>query len=435
MRRSLHHRLQASTLALLLGIGTAITTHAQEATKNPAPTLSDLLVSELPAELAKGEAELATGRSEIIAGLLKTIDSGEPKASAQAALELSLVISPWARGRESSERFHSTKIEIVGRPVTRPTGIPEAPAIRRSLQASIPKLLDIAAKGDSNSFFATKALKAQCETLTELADDATIDWTLKQLGKGYPSYNVAPLARLLSISLALPPFFTPGGICGNNSPEFMAEFTRQEQERLQKSRLELIGIWKELQPMGPQERIDHSIQAWRAHFLPVQQNYSGSYPLDERLWIHEDMEPLVRLGPAAVEQLRVQQTKETDLLTKCVWEAVISAITGHEDHQLVRGLFDTPGTGVSTTLRMACQIVVAAGSKDWLAELDALQTRPYMDFHLASRAIASCHREAGLPALKRGFEAIGSNYDAEYSIQELETRAAKGPPRRMSQRF
>ena len=436
MRSSIWHSFRIPALALVL-CGLATTSQAQEASKPRRITLGDLLVSDLPAEVAKGEAELKARRSEIIAGHLKTIDAGDPEASGAASAELAVLISPWLRGRESSARFHEgTTFETVGRPVVRQSGIPEAADIRRSLHASLPKLLELpkGQPGEDYHFRTMQAVASQCELLAEVADDATIDWALELLGKGHAPHVIEPLVRFVSSSMGIPRVYMEAGLCGNSTPEEMAAFQRKEQEEFQAARLKLAGIWKELKPMGQQERIAYAIKAWREQLLPKPESQVATYLISEK-WIHVEMEPLVRLGPPAVDQLRAQQAQETDLLAKGVWETVITAITGKEDKDMVRSLFDTPGTSNSAPMVMACQIIMAAGSKDWLADLDALQTRQYADGGKASQVIASCHREEGIPALKRAFEANPHNFHAQYSIKELELRAEKGSPRSMRRRF
>src|SRR4051794_741048 len=107
-------------------------------------------------------------------------------------------------------------------------------------------------------------------------------------------------------------------------------------------------------------------------------------------WLFQEMEPLVRFGTPAVEALRAQQTAETELEAKGVWEAVIATITGQENAQLMRALFE--GTDVHRDL--ACEIAVGATSRDWLPQLDELQFRDGYDHAKASKAIAVCHRYA-----------------------------------------
>ncbi|MEQ1853478.1 MAG: hypothetical protein ABMA01_18015, partial [Chthoniobacteraceae bacterium] len=128
-------------------------------------------------------------------------------------------------------------------------------------------------------------------------------------------------------------------------------------------------------------------------------------------------EPLVRFGAPAIDALRAEQAGETKLDAKAVWEAVIATITGREDAQLVRSLFE----GTDNQRELACEIIVGATSRAWLPQLEKLRLPYPRDRNI--NAIATCHRDAGLPALKRA--------NAEHAIKELEIRRDSGPPRGM----
>lgn len=112
------------------------------------------------------------------------------------------------------------------------------------------------------------------------------------------------------------------------------------------------------------------------------------------------MESLVRYGEPAVPMLRAQQREETELGAKGVWEVVIAAITGKEDPALMKSLFE----GKDPHLNLACEVVVAAGSKAWLKELEEVQVKEAFDGALAGRAIAISHGVEGLASLEKAPE-------------------------------
>ena len=69
---------------------------------------------------------------------------------------------------------------------------------------------------------------------------------------------------------------------------------------------------------------------------------------------------------------------------------------------------------------LACQIVCAAGSRDWTAEIAGLQYRHGFDHKAASFTLATVLREEAIPYLRKAVKFDPDNYTAKYAISELE---------------
>jgi hypothetical protein len=260
----------------------------------------------------------------------------------------------------------------------------------------------------ANLLHVREAPKAICETLGEVADDDTIDWALARLDQKPAAHLVEPLAGLVSGYLGIPPVFRQMGMCGNSTAEEVARFHALQERELSRTRSALRASWKKVRVMSAEERARFAVNAWLNRFEPE----SGL--IHHEGWLFEKMEPLVRLGAPAVAPLRAAQQEETRLEVKSISEVVIAAITGKPDPALMKALFQ----GRDPHLKLACEIVAASGSTDWLPELDELQQKPGSPGFNAGRAIAICQRIDGLPMLK---QAADPN---KYLILELEGRKA-----------
>ncbi|HEY1121341.1 MAG TPA: hypothetical protein VGE67_07055 [Haloferula sp.] len=394
---------------LAMGVGLA------ETTPN---AVAEMLVSGRAEVVAEGERLLAAEQGPLFDRLLKEVASGDAKVSGRAAVELGILISPWLRGKEASARFVSyTNLPSPRRPVDRVPNHPRAAEIRNALQASIVTL--IKEPKEANGLAMEEALEALNETLGEVANDATRDWALEQLANDSDALThwMNPLVSLATGYVGIPPVTFRGGMCGNSTREEVAQFLQMEKKRITDARAKLLEKWQKVQPMSPKDRIRFSINAWRDYFGPLQNRYSDSF--NPSGYLFSLMEPLVRFGEPAVPMLRAQQRVETELEAKGVWEVVITAITGKEDPALVKSLFDVRDPqGVNSRTKLACQIVVASGSKAWLKELEELQSRPGFERELPGHAIAISHGIEGLPSLEK---ASASN---EGLIGELRAREA-----------
>lgn len=428
----------APLILLLAGAGVSA---ADEKGRHSVSEIAELLVSDRPDDAAKGKSELAAQRAELIGGLLKTLEAGVPsdmdrlEAYSQASAQLGVILSPWVRGRECSARSQgSMSFETPRRPVERVAGLPEAPAVRKALQATIPLIKEEMERRKERDYQLDKTIAWQCEALAEVADDATIDWALTVLAGKPDPYIAEPLAKLVDSYLGRPRGYQISVLCGTGlTEEDLKRYRDEEQTQIAKASDELAATWKEVRAMKPGGRIAFSIRQWRQHFVPRQEVSSGSYHLYQK-FIFEEFAPLIRFGTPALGQLRAQQAQETRLEVKGVWEVVIAAITGEANPELVRALLETEAPYRSDYRSLVSEIIIAAGSKKWLAELEALQYSTDHGDLKPARAIAICNREEGIPALRRILEKNPDNYYAEYALKEMEERAAKGFPKHMMRR-
>lgn len=374
-------------------IATALACLASCLPSHGAPTsteLVEMLVSENRDVVAKGEALLAADEGQLMEQILQRIDSGDPVVSGKAAAELGILISPWVRGKEARARFiRWTPIPSPRRPVERATGHPQAAAMRDALRSGLVKLLE-AKLEKANFLHVLEATKAICETLGEVADDDTIDWTLARLDLKPPARLAEPLAGLVSGYLGIPPVFRQLGICGNSTAEEVAKFHALQDRELSRTCSSLRASWKKVRSMPTEERVRFAIDAWWDRFEPQ----SGRFHHEG--WLFEIAEPLVRFGAPAVGPLRAAQQEETRLEAKGTREVIIAAITGKPDPVLMKALFQ----GRDPDLEVACEIIAASGSTDWLPELDELQQKPVSPGFKAARAIAICQGTDGIPMLK-----------------------------------
>jgi hypothetical protein len=129
---------------------------------------------------------------------------------------------------------------------------------------------------------------------------------------------------------------------------------------------------------------------------------------------------LVRQGEAALPFYQARIREAEDLLLVANYAVVISAITGKEDEELVRKLLasDEPGKWEQYA-SFATEIILAAHSTRWKAELVALQARPYFDGRLATEVLVRCHLHDALPQLESELIRNPKNSTAKYSIEEL----------------
>ena len=381
--------------------------------------VAELLVSDRTDELIRGQRFVADNRSKYIKTLLERIETGGIQAKGKASCELGIIISPWVQGKEASARFcRFTTIEFPRRPVERVPDLPEADKIRQCLQTTISNLLATEEAQSANAHWRHESLRVLCETLGEVTNDETMDWAVAQLQQIKSPILAEPLIALGDSYLGIPAIFRRGGICGNSGAATIATF-RLSQEQALVEACNILGTqWAQVRQMRLDQRIAFAIRSWRDHFIPKQRSYSGHY--FHNGWLFQELEPLIRFGAPAVDAIRAQQAVETELEAKGVWEVAIATITGKENASLVRELLN----GKDLHRELACEIIAAATSRDWLLQLDDLQTRSAK----ASRAIVICHRNDGIPALKRVFKHSSYNVDV---VQELEMRTASGPPRGM----
>ena len=68
---------------------------------------------------------------------------------------------------------------------------------------------------------------------------------------------------------------------------------------------------------------------------------------------------------------------------------------------------------------LACEIVCAAGNREWTKEIAKLQFREGFDHKVASQALACILRKEALPRLREALKFDPENDSAKYAIAEL----------------
>ncbi|QIF01350.1 hypothetical protein [Roseimicrobium sp. ORNL1] len=425
MKAALHSLVFAVTTACL-----SLPFSSSSAAENPAPAsagessrIVELLVSDHVEVVAQGKAALESQQSTLIHSLLERIRSGDTGAKGRSAYELAIIISPWIRGKEAAERScNQCRIDAPQRPVLRPVAMTEAATIRETLVQAI-ESLPSPPMSESLQYDLTKQAKeAMYEALGEVADDAIMDRVMQKLESATTPHDCKPLFQFATTYLGTPPAEIPMRRCGLGPPGEREAFLEEQAKTLVVLRQQLQDQWKAVRSMGQTDRIKYSMKSWRDRFVPFQESHSGNYYLSGSTWMFREMESLIRFGAPAVPLLRAQQSQETTLEARGVWEVLISTITGVEDEALMRELL----AGSKPHLYLAPEIVVASGSKKWLADLDLLQQRLDMEEEKFSLAILSAHREEGIPALERGLARNKDNYHAEFALKELAARAERG---------
>ena len=224
-----------------------------------------------------------------------------------------------------------------------------------------------------------------------------------------------PIFAMIDNYFGVPPIFrNPPLLCGLSTPSERSAHATNVKHKMEMAKIDIREIWSELRMMSQEERITYAIGEWRKLIVPYMRAYSGNYHHDG--WMDQILEPLIRFGKAAIPLLRAQQTQESELDAKSLWECVIAAIEGSANEEIVRALLPRHPD-------MACEIIAASGSKKWEAELEQL----VVSIHLrkALEALAACHHEECRLILERLTEAEGNETTADYLLKEFELRSKR----------
>jgi hypothetical protein len=386
------------------------------AADEPDPILEktvELLLS--PSKRDQREGEILAVRNADAYG--DTIVAGlkDSRKRAVAAYQLRVLVSPWARGVAAGleHKGHMT-LFLPRRPVARPLDGPHHPVYRKALLDA----LNATATGpevDDREF----AFESICQTLTEIGDSASLI-AMAQLLKETDDYR---LGRLLLESLCRRVGFhhpgTPlGRMCG---PLHFAEAKSRNvqnlsaQDRFIRQRNAFLQEFPYREDEAPdqQQLMRRALDRLEKRMLVPEFVRLG---YDESVSDVDKLEPLIRLGEPLLPLLRKRQAAERDLSKKGNYEVISAAITGEIDPALMRRLLasDHPDRG------LACQITIAAGTRDWTNEIAQLQFREGFDHKEASDALASVLRKEALPHLLKALNFDPDNYTAKYAIMELE---------------
>lgn len=387
--------------------------------------VAELLVNDDPHSRETGEQMLREHRDEILKSLTASLASESRDEVGTAAYELGLIISPWRRGKDASARFiQHTTLRCACRPVERVSTILEAKNLQQALLKAIHHMSAAAQANDRESYYYQEVINQLLSTLDEVADDGVIDQLLTEFKTIKSPWLAEGFVAVFDHYCGVPPMFRANAICGNSSKAEFDAFATEESRRLAEAKAAAHAVWAQLRTMSIDARIERAIAAWRSEIAPMLPHSPALY--FDQSFASDKLAPLIRFGTPSIRLLREQQKREDDLGAKAIWECVIAAITGKEDKDLVRQLF----AGSSDHQRLACELVEASGSQDWLNELSALQKRHGFDGGKASQVIAGQLRERGIPELELAVAFNKENFHARCSIDEIKARQKIGSPKR-----
>lgn len=380
-------------------------------------TLQDLalatqqLLSPHPAIEQAGMAELESHRAAYRTAILDGL--AQPGSRAQAANAMTLWLSPWARGVQAG-RIHRGQLQLfqVRRPVPRAVDHPDAPLYRKALLDSLDSVLQesVRAPDDLRNQGGTRALAL---ALTEVADGTTRSRMAALLSRIDDPWIGEALLSALALLHGEPPPFQLGGICGNSSPEEIETFARAQRASYLQARDAMIRQvastrdWTATRLM--QAALDRlATRLEHEAFAINHYNY--------HTWSSLAHEPLVRIGEPLLPLLEPRREQEPTLIRKAHYAIIAATISGRVDSKLMNALLEES----DATRVLACQLVAAAGSRNWNNQIAALQHRPGFNHHLPSHTLASVLREEALPFLRAAAERDPDNYTAHCAIKEIE---------------
>lgn len=394
----------------------------------PASKASDLdsvvdqLRSILPVEQQQGLVRFEANRGRLMTEAMGRLRDG---AITESDIDsLLILLSPWQRGLA---RVHNHRGNMALGNTERPAGRPPFDFPERDEIVNL--LLE----------FLSKPPPDASETEDEKMNEAFKRWTLFPkasvlLGELIGLKDFDRLVALLQSSnepllidsvlpifetwYALPNLYPSSGICGNSSEAEFKRFEASEVERTKRARQEVIEWHQKHRELDLESRLNAAIETyWEPRFAEygfMSQSYFGGPPTWKKL------ESLIRQGEAALPFYQRRLSETEDLLLVGNYAVVISVITGKEDEDLVRKLLSSEELGRwEQYATFAMEIILAAHSTRWKADLVALQARPYFDGKRATEVLARCHLHEALPQLEAELKRNPKNYMAKYSIEEL----------------
>ena len=82
-----------------------------------------------------------------------------------------------------------------------------------------------------------------------MAEDDTLEWMLERLQRTSSAILGEPLLSFVDSYLGIPPTSALGWICGNSTPEEVAEFFREQDRAFAKARAEVLRRWQDVRPV------------------------------------------------------------------------------------------------------------------------------------------------------------------------------------------
>ena len=383
--------------------------------------LVDQLRSILPSEQRKGLETLESNRELILKEAVEKLRRGEiSEANIDALLVLA---SPWQRGL-ARVRNHKESIRLgnIARPTGREFSIPQRNELVSLLIESLERSPSAASyRADSSKaahIFRWEVVPKIVALLGELASSEDLDRLSSLLESTEDRYLIDSIASVFETTYALPDLYPVGGICGNSSAEEVERFELSEMKRAKEGRAKVLAWHRKYRDSDFEVRLE---AAKKEYWVPLFEDYvfaGRSYYGTIPTW--KKLEPLIRQGEAALSVYRKWMEREKDLVLIANYAVIIAAISGEVDRELVRRLLDSeePGKWEQHAV-FACEIILAANSREWKEDLVALQSRPYFDGGRATEFLACCHLQNALPELKAELDRKPKNYRARYAIEEL----------------
>jgi len=380
---------------------------------------AQLLISPVQAEREDGQQWLQRHGDEAFDALIVALRSEDPKEQQRASRVLRIMVSPWARGVEAGAVHHGqTHLYKPWRPVTRPTDHPQAGRIRLAAMSVLRTVLEkprgTPQESGKNWEFpgweTLNSITALCRCLSEVGDEETGRQLSELLEKEKNRYIASSLLECQETIYGLPPSYRPGGLCGNSTQEEVKAFNEADQAHCAEAiRKRLAWLSTEGRKQGT-ARIEAAVKQWEIGFRKGENMFQHGV----LNWSSQDLASLIRLGDAVVPL--IEQRKETteELWLKANYDVVLAAITGKVDKRLVETLLDRD----YHSQIIACEIIAAADSKEWMPELTQM-LKVYYASKKAAYTLAVVHRREAIPILR---PYVGSeNYMADCAVKELES--------------
>ena len=418
-----HHRICAALACVVVLVPTI--SAGSEFSLGEISKAAEQIISPLAAEREAGEAWLAEYGDEAFPLLIKQIEESETKDRVAATRAALIFISPWQRGIVAGEKTRGQiRLFRPRRTTARAFDHPQAKAIRQAalvgLRMTLARVPHKATDEDGKTpafpgWQHRDSVSALCDCLAEVGDDQVSDVLVKLLKEEPSRYYAAAMIGCLETIHGLPVSYQVHGICGNCTIEEIRQYEKTEVVRCNAARDVLLAWIETHGKKSPAERIEAALDVWDVELLT---DTCASHFLTNGEWATQRyLTPLIRLGPDAVEPLRKRQASSKSVKSKGIYEVVTAAITGEVDAEFVDQLLGERIQGSSIQYYLACEIIAASDSKDWLAKLDQLQKENFSLEKKAARAMAVVYRTEALPVLRH---ARKSNYVAECAVKELE---------------
>lgn len=382
------------------------------------------LASPVTQERLAAEDWLSENEDDSYRELIRSLREGETATLILAADTVSVFISPWKRAMKQGDT-HKGQINLFlpVRPVTRPVDHPRADELREAILIALNRLVGVRPmpeldKNDEESrliefpgYDRQEAIRALCSCLVEVADDSTMEQLADLLEKEPNRHLGWQLMETMRMVYGLPQRYGPGGICGNSSEEEFRQFDLAETARYNEARAHQLKWHDTHKDMPDEQKLGAILDEWD-ELLATSHQYA--YFTDSGEWTTERLyESLIRLGDDAAEAIkeRAEQAAAKEYWHRGAYEIAHATITGEVNEYFVSKMLE----GAYFEKLVACEIIAAAGSKDYKDVLAEMVQSNEANMK-ASYVLAVIYRLEAIPILEK---AHSSDFVASCSIAEL----------------